>query len=209
MSEEKNDILPGADDDQYFIWEQIPGESNKAYAAFCAYRSADSYHRSIDVVYRQVTKARGRASGGWRTWSTRFNWQDRAVAFDTYKDRSITDKIITAKAKSEIVETKKEAVDMADSMLTLISERLNILNNSDEELPSKDIPTWFKVALDLKLMSLGDVPKSKLDVSTLGTEQKIEVVFKDAPGEAKSEKEAEEFIEEHASNIVERQADTD
>ena len=209
MSEEQNDVLPGADDDQYFIWEQIPGESNKAYAAFCAYRNADPYHRSIDVIYRQVTKARGRASGGWRTWSTRFNWQDRALAYDTYKDRSITDQIITAKAKNEIVETKKEAVDMADSMLTLISEKLNLLNNSDEELPSKDIPTWFKVALDLKLMSLGDVPKSKLDVSTLGSDQKIEVVFQDAPGESAGAKEADDFIKEHSSNIVERPDDSE
>jgi hypothetical protein len=69
-------------------WHQQPGESDKAYLAFVAYRDHDA-PRSFDGAWREFVKARkggvspeARAPGHWRRWMDEHHWKRRAMAWD-------------------------------------------------------------------------------------------------------------------------------
>lgn len=60
------------------LWEQKDDETDRAYAAFVAYRDLGPHHRSLTSVARQLGKNRelmGR-------WSRRHGWVERVQAWD-------------------------------------------------------------------------------------------------------------------------------
>lgn len=67
-------------------WEQLPGESAKAFAAFCAYRDL-GVQRSISTAYRQASGSSASAPGTWTSWSTEFEWVSRAEAYDRHLEQ--------------------------------------------------------------------------------------------------------------------------
>jgi hypothetical protein len=73
------------------LWEQQPGEADKAFAAFVVYRDLGS-RRSLDAVCRQLyrgtqTVRKRDATGRVQQWSATFRWVARARAWDEEKDR--------------------------------------------------------------------------------------------------------------------------
>lgn len=72
-------------------WEQQPGETPKAYQAFCVYRDMGA-GRSLDAGYQQSIQRvsegyqEKRASGAWRRWCNQHGWVARAIAYDKYLD---------------------------------------------------------------------------------------------------------------------------
>ncbi|MFN0166706.1 MAG: hypothetical protein ACKV22_09765 [Bryobacteraceae bacterium] len=70
-------------------WEQRRGESSKAFAAFLAYRDLGK-ERSIDkcfVLQSSGKTAAARAPRHWFAWSQRFEWPERARAWDVHSER--------------------------------------------------------------------------------------------------------------------------
>ena len=65
-------------------WERLPDEPSKAYHAFCLYLR-DGYWRSLRKVADVLGKGISYESQ-LEKWSAKFNWFDRAQAFDTYVD---------------------------------------------------------------------------------------------------------------------------
>jgi len=65
-------------------WERLPDESSKAYHAFCLYLW-DGHWRSMRKVADALGKGFSYENQLWK-WSAKFNWLDRARAFDTYVD---------------------------------------------------------------------------------------------------------------------------
>lgn len=69
------------------IWERRPGESARAYAAFCVYRDLGT-GRSLNLAYGEWRRSQGcagdaaKAAGYWAEWSSRFDWVARAEAYD-------------------------------------------------------------------------------------------------------------------------------
>jgi hypothetical protein len=78
------------------LWEQRPGESAKAYQAFCIYRDLGP-RRSVDQasrLYHQTSRTtdaaparRRRASGTIRGWANQWQWSARATAWDAEQTR--------------------------------------------------------------------------------------------------------------------------
>lgn len=68
-------------------WERQPGETSRAYAAFCSYRDLGP-RRSLAAAYRarKPGSLDERAPGHWCEWSTRFRWVERAAAYDAFLD---------------------------------------------------------------------------------------------------------------------------
>lgn len=62
-------------------YEPIPGETHKAWLAFCTYRDMGQ-HRSLDKAWREVTGKDGRHARHWATWSTKNHWVTRCRAYD-------------------------------------------------------------------------------------------------------------------------------
>jgi hypothetical protein len=81
-------------------WERQPGESARAFAAFCLYRDLPPAERSLDEVCRRLAHDDGaalfrrssgahpaRRNGRVSAWSSSFQWVARAQAWDQEKDR--------------------------------------------------------------------------------------------------------------------------
>jgi hypothetical protein len=72
------------DDAEASPWERLPDESSKAYHAFCLYLW-NGHWRSLrkvaDVLGKGISYEKQLAK-----WSAKFNWFERAQAFDTYVD---------------------------------------------------------------------------------------------------------------------------
>lgn len=62
-------------------WEMQPGETPKAFAAFCVYRDMGP-ERSIEGVAQKCTKSVSLM----RRWSEGNQWASRAAAYDAYMD---------------------------------------------------------------------------------------------------------------------------
>lgn len=66
-------------------WERLPGETNKAFLAFCIYRDL-RHNRSLAQVQAKL----GRKSKSYiGHWAKKYKWVDRVKAFDDYEDRLI------------------------------------------------------------------------------------------------------------------------
>ncbi len=68
-------------------WERQPGETSKAYAAFCIYRNMGPRQRSLIETARcwYADKSRTRV-GVIERWSAGHNWVERCKAYDEFID---------------------------------------------------------------------------------------------------------------------------
>lgn len=62
-------------------YEPIPGETHKAWLAFCLYRDM-GIDRSLDSAWRQATGKTGRHARHWAAWSVKNRWVSRCEAYD-------------------------------------------------------------------------------------------------------------------------------
>jgi hypothetical protein len=130
-------------------WEQQPGESSRAFGAFCAYRdlgprrslraAAEAYYRrSSAAVLRQCT-----------TWSAAFAWVERAAAWDRHLD---------AEARRAQEEARREMAERhareARALQAKAVERLRALR--PEELAPADLLRYLVEAAKLERLALGE-----------------------------------------------------
>jgi hypothetical protein len=84
-------------------WDRQPKETERAYAAFLAYRDMGP-DRSIVRSYRLATgrKEATDVSGDWIRWSTAHKWRARALDFDNHRaavERAAVDDVAAATAR--------------------------------------------------------------------------------------------------------------
>jgi hypothetical protein len=141
-------------------WEQSPGESSKAYAAFCLYRD-QGQSRSIEATSRvyhghsaqpeskTATGRRRGASGQIRLWAERWNWSARAGAWDQELERAKWSKQI--KAVEEMAERHAQEALMLQNKAV---ERLRLLR--PEELGPRDTLNYLIEAAKLERLARGE-----------------------------------------------------
>lgn len=64
-------------------WERLPGETNKAFRAFCVYRDLRQ-NRSFKALLEKLGK---KSKTQFALWSKKYKWQERVKAFDDDEDR--------------------------------------------------------------------------------------------------------------------------
>jgi hypothetical protein len=130
-------------------WERQPGESSRAFGAFCVYRdlgprrslraAAEKYYqRSSLAVLRQCN-----------TWSSAFRWVERASAWDRHLD---------AEARRAQEEARRDMAERqareARALQAKAVERLKVLR--PEELGPADVLRYFVEAAKLERLALGE-----------------------------------------------------
>jgi hypothetical protein len=141
-------------------WEQLPGESAKAYAAFCLYRDQGP-NRSIEATSRlyhshaaprgsQTAQGRRRgASGQIRNWAQRWSWSARARAWDQELEHVKWSQQVEASA--EMAERHaREALMLQNKAV----ERLRLLR--PEELGPREILSYLIEAAKLERLARGE-----------------------------------------------------
>ena len=133
------------------IWERLPGESSKAYEAFCIYRDL-GVDRSIEKTAKNRLKP---GSYSWlRNWSSKYNWVERARAYDDYLEREKRKE--REKAILEMVDRHiKEAMALQQKAL----ERLKTLN--PDELTTRDVLNYLLEAMKVERLSRGEPTESQ------------------------------------------------
>jgi hypothetical protein len=140
-------------------WEQLPGESAKAYAAFCLYRDLGP-RRSLDEASRSYhghgsgadgdrPARRRRASGTIRRWADRWNWPARACAWDQERMR------VQASEELEAVkEMAKRHLQEARVLQNKAIQRLSQLQ--PEELKPRETLDYLIEGTKLERLVLGE-----------------------------------------------------
>lgn len=126
-------------------WERQPEETTKAFEAFRVYRDLGS-ERSIAKAGKQLGKNRVTLEG----WSSKFNWVERAAAWDAEQDRIARMEQIKA-----IKAMRNRHAGMAKAMIVKAGRALNRI--PDDEIKASDISRMIEVAAKLERISRGDV----------------------------------------------------
>ena len=106
-------------------WEvRLPGESSKAFKAFCLFRSM-GYKRSIKACM-EMHGIEQKCYGSWARYARLFRWNERASDYDAFIAKE-TEKEILA----ERVERRKRQMEMLNGFDELVGKRLKTLNPED------------------------------------------------------------------------------
>lgn len=131
------------------IWERLPNESSKAYAAFCIYRDLGS-ERSLDGVRRKLEENGKKVSIKFLgRWSSKYNWVARAQAYDDYLERKKREE-----KEKAILEMAERHARIAVAFQQKIVERLRELD--PDQLSPSDLAKWLDVATKLERLSRGE-----------------------------------------------------
>ena len=79
-------------DEMRYPWERLPGESDRAWAAFQHFLKQPPQSRSAIATYRELYKGNTKSRTGacsripqfMQVWIKRFRWRERASAYDNY-----------------------------------------------------------------------------------------------------------------------------
>jgi len=97
------------------VWDRLEGEPEAAWDAFKEYRELAPDERTVVAVARKMDKN----ESGLRRWSKRYQWAERARAFDGHLDTIEIDAILL-----ERVEASKRRIKLADSLLQVAEAQL-------------------------------------------------------------------------------------
>jgi len=130
-------------------WEHQPGESSRAFAAFCAYRDLGpfrSLRAAAEAFYGRLSASVVRQL---QTWSGTFKWVERSDAWDRYLDAEARQ----AKVKAQREMAERHAQE-ARGLQAKALERLRSLR--PEELAPADVLRYFVEAAKLERLALGE-----------------------------------------------------
>ena len=141
-------------------WDQLPGESAKAYRAFCAYRdlgpgrcldqASRAYHqRQPPPADGASTAHKPRASGTIRRWAERWNWKARAIAWDQQLEQVKRQEQLTA-VREMAERHAREAMMLQNKAV----ERLRQLR--PEELKPRETLAYLIEAAKLERLARGE-----------------------------------------------------
>lgn len=126
-------------------WERQPGESSKAYEAFCLYRDMGPGERSTRKVAKKLNKSLTQIG----KWSSRWNWVERAAAWDDELDRQA--RLAQAKA---IKEMNERHAKQARALQTKALQRLQKMN--PEEMSPEQVRLYILEAAKLERLAMGE-----------------------------------------------------
>jgi hypothetical protein len=127
------------------LWHQQPGESSKAFAAFCAYKNLDPSERSISTVVSDLGKSRSTIGG----WSSTWNWVERVEEWDQEEDRRLSLSRIEQKRKMD-----EEHLRIARAARNKAVRALAEVDPSD--FTPKDVLSWLDTCLRLERLIVGE-----------------------------------------------------
>lgn len=153
-------------------WEQQPGESAKAYAAFCLYRDLPPAKRSLRAVTELIygpkpgmKRSQRNVPGKIRDWAARWRWAERAKAWDEEQDRQNREaqlqaikemrerhaeqaKYLQAKALEALQKMVPQEFSPADALRYLIEgAKLERISRGEPETIQETRSTWTDAVL--------------------------------------------------------------
>ena len=131
-------------------WNQLKGESSKAFLAFCSFRDLGA-ERNIRMAVESSVEdesIRNKRYRVWRNWSTLFRWRERAAEFDRYMER------LKQEEMRKTIEAQGEKHrKVTGKMLDVVSKKLDLMDPS--ELTQGNVSEWVQTAIKAERESAG------------------------------------------------------
>lgn len=144
MPPRNSDSAPGTPTNP---WDMRPGETARAYAAFCAYRDMGP-----DRSLRGLRDSGNRAASNLRQmadWSSKHDWPDRAASWDQFVDHEVQDDQL-----EQIKEMRRRHAALASNMLNQAAQR--ILSFDAADLSPTELARWVEIGVKIERMSRGE-----------------------------------------------------
>jgi hypothetical protein len=144
IEDAKLEVLP------FESWQRLIGESPDAFAAFCAFRDF-GFERNIRNVVESVLVKSGceineaiimKKYRGWRNWSSKFRWRERAADFDNYRE-----KLKATELRKTIEAQGEKHREVTGKMLDVVSKKLDLMN--PEDLSQGSVTEWTQTAIKI------------------------------------------------------------
>jgi hypothetical protein len=154
IEEAKASVLP------FESWEQLPGESGKAFTAFCAFRDygADRSMRQAVEAFEKDKNKREKRYGVWRNWSVQYRWKERAADYDRY-----VEKLKRTELRKTIEAQGEKHREVTGKMLDVVKQKLETMNPDD--LTQGNVTEWVQTAIKAEREAAGLIASNgKLEV---------------------------------------------
>jgi hypothetical protein len=123
-------------------WEQLPGESGRAYAAFCAFRDCGP-ERTIRMAVETGEKdpvKRGKRYRVWRNWCSQYRWRERVADYDRY-----VEKLKQTELRKTIEVQGETHRAVTGKMLAVVKKKLDMMDPAD--LTHGTVTEWVETAI--------------------------------------------------------------
>ncbi|MDR0442561.1 MAG: hypothetical protein LBH44_04045 [Treponema sp.] len=150
IEEAKADMMP------FESWERLAGESSLAFAAFCVFRDLGA-ERSIRMAVDTAETdgaVRAKSYNGWRNWSTKFRWQERAADYDRH-----IEKLKQTELRKTIEAQGEKHREVTGKMLNVVSKKLDTMNPA--YLSQGNLTEWVQTAIKAERDAAGLVTSGK------------------------------------------------
>ena len=130
----------------YESWEQLTGETSKAFTAFCAFRDLGPERNIRNAVESALKSGEKNVSvitkkyNVWRNWSNQFHWRERAVDYDRY-----IEKLKQEELRKTIEAQGEKHREVTGKMLDVVSKKLDTMN--PEDLTQGNLTEWVQTAI--------------------------------------------------------------
>jgi hypothetical protein len=147
-------------------WDRRADETAAAFAKFEIFRDLPAVERAVNAAYaRHSGRDRPKAPGSWYELAARFEWEERARAWDL-EERRASERALRERRLGLLVET----ADLGEALRKRAAEALRLLRATREEwveeggkrirkvspnLSPDQIVRMLKVGADLELFALG------------------------------------------------------
>jgi len=136
------------------LWARMKGESAKQYERFCKYRDMKHVSPTAQRSLRKLAKELGIRRQSIEELSVKFNWVNRAEAYDLDLARQIREQ-----NEADIMEMRKNHALLASQMIKKAAKRL--LTMPEGEISAADIVRLVDVGVKIERLSRGESTENK------------------------------------------------
>jgi hypothetical protein len=128
-------------------WQQLPGESIKAYQAFVVYRNLDPMERSLQRVVSECNKSISLIG----RWSARWSWVERAQARDDFQELRRLEARIQEKQRMD-----EQHLKIIRAMRSKALEALAQMTPEDLAKNAYELRNWIVDFIKLERLIVGE-----------------------------------------------------
>jgi hypothetical protein len=138
----------------YESWERLAGETAHAFAAFCIFRDLGAERNIRKAVSISLTSgekdeaACAKGYSGWRNWSFKYRWQERAADYDRY-----IEKLKQTELRKTIEAQGEKHRQVTGKMLEVVKKKLDTMNPA--ELTQGNVSEWVQTAVKAEREAAG------------------------------------------------------
>ncbi len=130
-----------------YAWQQLPGETDKAYQAFVVYRNLEPKERTLSRVSSELAKSIPLV----KRWSSRWDWVERVRVWDDYQEMRRLEARIAEKQRLD-----EQHLKIIRAMRTKALEALAQMDVADLAKNMYELRNWITDFIKCERLVMGE-----------------------------------------------------